>query len=97
MHDRLLRALRAQALIPSFTPGCAVLLADGLGSTDRAWKWIRIAIEGLGDLRRGDLQQMVANLQSDPRYKKDRATGLGCTKVIPYDLERASQMDPPLA
>src|SRR5690606_22971785 len=62
--------------------------------TDPAWKWIRVAAEGASGLTRGDLQQMVANLQADPRYERDPATGLGRAKVVPYDLGFASLRDP---
>src|SRR5687768_11905596 len=69
--------------------------AQESGGARGAFKWIHVATEGTRKghpmgaftLDRGIFENMIANFRADPRYKQDPATGLGMTKVVPFDYE----------
>lgn len=105
MRQGLLRQLFHRGLIPYFADGTSVLLAEEPQAPSvpgKTCKWIHVATEGtrkghpMGEftLDRKVFEQMIANFRADPRYKQDPATGLGMTKVVPFDYEHASELDP---
>lgn len=103
MRQALLRLLHLMNGGLRFAEGVSVLLADeAKAPAQKAYKWIHVATEGTYKghrqgaftLDKKAFESMIANLRADPRYRKDPSTGLGNAKVIPFDYEHASELDP---
>lgn len=80
--------------------GARLCAEDAAGEEDKP-VWIQIAAEGeyhghpAGpfELGKSDLEQIVANFRSNPKYAAG-ADGVGAKRVIPFDFHHASEQEP---